>query len=160
MGFTIIPAFDYPEEVKALFTEYTKMLVEGDPSFQAYLDLQNYDEEVRNLKMKYDYPMGRLYLALEDGKPAGCIGLKRIDQEHCEMKRLYVCPEFRGRGLSQELVDLIVSDAREIGYKHMLLDTLPFLQAALHLYKKNGFYEIDCYNDSPMDTSIFMKLDL
>ena len=160
MRFTIIPAFDYPEEVKGLFTEYTRMLVEGDPVFQAYLDLQNYDEEVRNLKMKYDYPMGRLYIAFEGGRPAGCIGLKRIDQENCEMKRLYVRPEFRGSGLSQQLIDRIAADAREIGYKHMLLDTLPFLEAALHLYKKNGFYEIDCYNDSPMDTSIFMKLDL
>ena len=160
MGIQIVPAFEYPEEVKVLFTEYTRMLVEGDPAFQAYLDLQNYDEEVRNLKMKYDYPMGRLYIALDGTLPAGCIGLKRIDDAACEMKRLYVRPEYRGRNLGQQLVTKIIEDAREIGYESMLLDTLPFLKSALKLYEKNGFYEIDCYNDSPMDTSIFMKLDL
>src|SRR5699024_2035601 len=54
----------------------------------------------------------------------------------------------------------IIDDAKTIGYKHMLLDTLPFLENAVHMYKKWGFYEIGCYNDSPMDSSIYMRLDL
>lgn len=76
------------------------------------------------------------------------------------MKRLYVRSEFRGRQIGNVLVKQIIHDAKEIGYSCMLLDTLPFLQSAVHLYKKFGFYEIPCYNNSPMEHSIFMKLDL
>lgn len=93
-------------------------------------------------------------------KLAGCIGLRRIDDQNCEMKRLYVRPEFRGMKLGDILVEKIIMEAKEIGYSCILLDTLPFLQSAIHLYKKYGFYEIESYNDSPMDTSIYMKLDL
>lgn len=91
---------------------------------------------------------------------AGCIGLRKIDDQTCEMKRLYIRPEFRGKKLGNVLVEKIIADAREIGYSYMLLDTLPFLQSAIHIYKKFGFYEIESYNDSPMAASIYMKLDL
>ena len=73
---------------------------------------------------------------------------------------LYVRPAFRGLGLSRVLMDRILSDAREIGYTTMLLDTLPFLQTALKLYRAYGFEEIERYNDSPMDTSIYLRLEL
>lgn len=76
------------------------------------------------------------------------------------MKRLYVRPQFRGNKLGERLVEKIIMDAKEIGYTHMLLDTLPFLEQAIHMYNKFGFYDIECYNDSPMRTSIYMKLDL
>ena len=76
------------------------------------------------------------------------------------MKRLYVRPPFRGEGAGIQLVEKIIADAREIGYAHILLDTLPFLESAIGLYKKFGFYEIESYNDSPMETSIYMRLDL
>ena len=76
------------------------------------------------------------------------------------MKRLYVRPQFRGKHIGKYLVEHIIRDAKEIGYSYMLLDTLPFLQGAIHMYRKYGFYEISSYNDSPMDTSIYMKLDL
>ena len=76
------------------------------------------------------------------------------------MKRLYVRSQFRGCKIGNYLVEKIVADAKQVGYKYMLLDTLPFLSGALHIYKKMGFYEIPCYNNSPMDTSIYMKLDL
>ena len=160
MTIRIEPAYEYRDEIKDLFTEYTKMLVEGDPAFQEYLDQQNYDEEVRNLKMKYDYPKGRLYIALDGDKAAGCIGLKPFDEGRCELKRLYVRPEYRRQKLGEVLVAKIVEDAREIGYKTILLDTLPFLQSAKALYERMGFAECEKYNDSPMDTSIFMKLEL
>ena len=80
--------------------------------------------------------------------------------QNCEMKRLYVRPKFRGQKIGNLLVEKIINDAKKIGYSHMLLDTLPFLKSAIHMYKKYGFYEINSYNDSPMDTSIYMKLDL
>lgn len=105
-------------------------------------------------------PEGRLYLLFYENKLAGCIGLRKIDEAACELKRLYVRPEYRGKGLSSCLVQKIIEEAKKIGYTFMLLDTLPFLQSAIHLYRKFGFYETECYNDSPMKNSIYMKLDL
>lgn len=160
MSVKIIPAYDFPEEIRTLFAEYTDFLIKNDTEFAEYLQIQNYDAELQNLNTKYGLPAGRLYLAYYGGELAGCIGLKKIDVDNCEMKRLYVRPQFRGKHIGRMLAEKIIHDAREIGYKHMLLDTLPFLQSAVFMYKKLGFYETDSYNDSPMDTSIYMKLDL
>lgn len=160
MKLEIIPAYDQPLEVGLLFSEYSKLLVTGEPSFKGYLDIQGFDAEIKDVKEKYGLPWGRLYLAYYDGELAGCIGLKKMDEQNCEMKRLYVRPEFRGKKIGSRLVEKILADAKDIGYSHMLLDTLPFLEAALHMYKKYGFYEIECYNNNPLDNAIYMKLDL
>ncbi len=160
MNTEIIPAYRHKEEIRALFSEYTSMLTANDPSIQGYLAIQNYEEELSHLEEKYGPPSGRLYLACCGGEAAGCIGLKKIDDQNCEMKRFYVRPQFRGRKLGVQLMQKIIMDAREIGYSHMLLDTLPFLEDAIRMYKKSGFYTIDRYNDSPVSTSIYMRLDL
>ena len=160
MGIKIVPAYEYPKEVGILFSEYTDMLIAGDSLFQKYLDIQHYDDEIKHLEIKYGMPYGRLYLAYYDGEVAGCIGLRKIDDKNCEMKRLYVRPQFRGKKIGKQLTLKIIEDAKEIGYSNMLLDTLPFLDIAIDMYKKFGFYEIESYNDSPMSTSIYMKLDL
>ena len=76
------------------------------------------------------------------------------------MKRLYVRPAYRGSQIGSRLVQKILADAEEIGYRCMLLDTLPFLQDAIHLYRKYGFYEIPRYNNNPMDSGIYMRLEL
>jgi ribosomal protein S18 acetylase RimI-like enzyme len=153
-------AYDNNREIKELFLEYTEMLVKNDSNFAKYLELQNYDSELEHLADKYGLPDGRLYVAKIRNEAAGCIGLRKIDYENCEMKRLYIRPAFRGRRIANKLVEMIIDDAKRIGYKSMLLDTLPFLEGAIHLYKKFGFYEIESYNNSPMNTSIYMKLDL
>ena len=153
-------AYNNQKEVGELFAEYTQILIDADPNFKKYLAIQNYDDELKHLEKKYGLPDGRLYIAYYNNKLAGCIGLRKIDDKNCEMKRLYVRPEFRGCHIGNYLVGKIIDDAKEIGYKYILLDTLPFLKGALHIYKKFGFYEIPSYNDSPMDTSIYMKLDL
>ena len=160
MQIEIVPAFRYKQEIRALFSEYTALLIAGDSSFQEYLDVQNYDEEIEHLEGKYGPPGGRLYLAFCDGAAAGCIGLRKIDGENCEMKRLYVRPQFRGNKLGTLLVQKIIEEAKEIGYSSMLLDTLPFLESAVCMYEKLGFYTIECYNNSPMRSAIYMKLDL
>lgn len=152
--------YDTPGAVRELFTEYTQMLVAHDPYFQAYLDLQHYDAEVADLTQKYGLPDGRLYIAWCDGQPAGCIALRRLDDTTCELKRLYVRPAFRGRGIAGVMMQRILDDARAIGYTVMLLDTEPFLRSALKMYRGLGFYEIPRYNDSPLDTTIFLRLDL
>lgn len=160
MDIKIVLAYMHTQEITALFSEYTNMLVANDRSFQNYLDLQRYDEEIQHLEEKYGMPSGRLYLAYCDGEAAGCIGLKNMDGKNCEMKRLYVRPQFRGKNIGKLLIQEIIGDAKEIGYSYMLLDTLPFLEKAIHMYEKFGFYTIDCYNNSPMSTSIYMRLDL
>ena len=160
MDLQIIPAYHHPKQIVELFSEYTNMLIAGDSSFQQYLEIQNYDKELLHLEAKYGLPDGRLYLAYEKGELAGCIGLRKMDSQNSEMKRLYVRPQFRGKHIGDQLIEKIIADAKEIGYSYMLLDTLPFLESAIYLYKKYGFYEIESYNDSPMSTSIYMKLEL
>ena len=160
MSVKILPAYDFSQEIKLLFSEYTDILIEGDASFKKYLEIQNYDDELEHLEKKYGLPDGRLYIAYYNNEVAGCISLKKIDEKNCEMKRLYVRLEFRGKQIGEKLIEKIIKDAKEIGYSFMLLDTLPFLKSAINLYKKYGFYEIPSYNNSPMKTSIYMKLDL
>ncbi|MBQ9092356.1 MAG: GNAT family N-acetyltransferase [Anaerotignum sp.] len=158
----LVYAYDRKAEVGELFKEYTDMLIEGDSEFAEYLKIQKYDKELANPASKYGMPEGRLYLAYVDEKLAGCVGLKKLDEEgqHCELKRLYVRPAFRGKKMGERLLDAILQDAKEIGYKAMLLDTLPFLKTAIEMYQRRGFYEIPCYNDSPIDSTIYMKIDL
>lgn len=160
MQLDIVSAFGHEDDLRALFTEYTDMLVETDPNFKAYLDFQHYDDELLDLDKKYGPPDGRLYIAYCDKEPAGCIGLKRLSDKDCEMKRLYVRPKYRGHGLSKKLIELIINDAREIGYRRMRLDTLPPLKSAIHIYKSLGFYETGAYIDSPIEDSIYMCLEL
>ena len=156
----IKPAYKSIEKIKELFKEYTYMLVKEDEDFAKYLKLQDYDSELENLDIKYGLPKGRLYLATVEGEVAGCIALKYIDEKTCELKRLYVKPEFRGNKIADALVDQIIDDAKKIGYKKIQLDTLPFLKSAIHLYERYGFYEILPYNNSPMKKSLYYRLDL
>ena len=91
MSITIIPACHAPKEVGILFSEYTDMLISGDSSFQEYLDIQHYDEEIEHLEIKYGAPGGRLYLAYCDGEPAGCIALRKIDRKPADFKNHNRC---------------------------------------------------------------------
>lgn len=157
---TVQLAYDSAAELRTLFGEYTNMLLEHDPSFASYLELQNYNAELAHLEEKYGLPEGRLYLARVDGAAAGCIGLRKLDSSRCEMKRLYVRPAYRGHHLARQLVQTVLADAKSIGYTEMLLDTLPFLQNAIRLYERFGFQETEAYNDSPVAATVFMKLKL
>ena len=156
----ILDGYNHVEEVRTLFNEYTNMIIENDKQFEEYLKLQNYEEELNNLNYKYGRPMGRLYLLYYEDNLAGCIALKKIDNKTCEMKRLYVRKQYQNLKLGRYLVDYIIRDARNIGYRYILLDTFPFLTRAIEMYKNRGFYEIESYNNNPIDNSIYLKLDL
>ena len=104
----LVNGLEHREEIRALFTEYTDMLVETDPTFARYLVLQSYDDELQHLEVKYGPPRGRLWLALVDGEAAGCIALHPLDDERCELKRLYVKPRFRCRGLGRLLMETMI----------------------------------------------------
>lgn len=160
MEVKIVPAYDRPEEIARLFGEYMDAIIAQDEEVEKCLAAQNYKEEWRVLHKKYGLPDGRLYLALWDGRAAGCIALKRFDDTCCEMKRLYVRPEYRGKRIGNALAERILSDAREIGYKHMRLDTFPCMESALKMYRRYGFYEIERYNDNPAANAVYMQLDL
>ena len=157
----IISAYDRIEDIRSLFSEYTDMLVSINPEFHLYLDIQHYDDEKENPSLKYALPDGRLYLDIsDDGIARGCIALRKLSDGKGEVKRLYVRPEYRGNGIATALVERIIEDARNIGYKELYLDTLPELESAVRLYKSFGFEETGQYNDSPVDKTIFMKLSL
>ena len=153
-------AYDNKEEVQALFSEYTQMLKRMEPDMARCLEYQDYSREILHPEDKYGLPQGRLYIVWADGKPAGCIGMHKLNENSCEMKRLYVKPEYRGRKLASLLIDRILEDARKIGYREMVLDTLTFLDAAISLYRKYGFCETEAYYENPVEGAVYMKLEL
>ena len=146
-----------PEEIalaRQLFEEYASWL-------EINLCFQNFDKELASLPGDYALPRGRLFLAIEDDQLAGCVALRPLPDRACEMKRLYVRPTFRGRGLGRKLVATILEAAREIGYERMLLDTLPGkMDQALAMYRRLGFKEIEAYYDNPVEGATFMELSL
>ena len=156
----IVLAYDRLDDIRQLFCEYTAMLVETDETVKSCLAAQGYGDELDHVEKKYGLPDGRLYgLCRDDGQLAGCAAIHRLDERCCELKRLYVRPEYRGQGLSRLLMEQCIGDARRIGYQYMRLDTLPFMTAAMSLYKEYGFYEIPPYYDNPIP-AIFMQKDL
>ena len=153
MTVEIIPAYGYIKEIRELFTEYAAW-IGSDLAFQ------NFSTELKTLPSSYALPEGRLYIALAEGVPAGCIALKKLDSERCEMKRLYVRPSFRNNGIGNELVSIIIDEAKKIGYRHMLLDTLTTFEKAVSIYRQRGFCETEPYCTNPWDNVIYLKLDL
>lgn len=142
------------EEVRKLFLEYAAWL-------DFSLCFQGFDKELAGLPEKYSPPDGRLYLAISGGKYAGCIGLRKFGEGICEMKRLYVRPEFRGLGIGNALIEKIITDSKAIGYKKMRLDTIKEkMGKAVEIYMKNGFVEIEAYYENPYPHTLYMELDL
>lgn len=160
MGLDIRLAYDDPGSIRELFKEYTDSLIAADQYVATVLQAQDFEAELEDIGKKYGQPDGRLYLAYWDGGLAGCIGLRKIDEQFCEMKRLYVRPQYRSQHIGSILVQKIIQDARDIGYGHILLDTLPFLESAIRMYQRIGFYETEKYNNNPMDGAVYMKMDL
>ncbi|HWS28885.1 MAG TPA: GNAT family N-acetyltransferase [Clostridia bacterium] len=149
-----------PQEVLRLFTEYTDDILVKGPEVKSCLQSQNYEEEAKHLQEKYGQPNGRLYLASYGTTAAGCVALRKLNDVCCEMKRLYVRPMYRGLGIGKMLMEKVISDATQIGYRHIRLDTFPFMQEAIQMYGRYGFYEIERYNDNPAPTAVFMQMDI
>ncbi|HVA78092.1 MAG TPA: GNAT family N-acetyltransferase [Candidatus Binataceae bacterium] len=140
------------DTARLLFREYATWL-------GVDLSFQGFEEELAGLPGRYAPPFGRLLLALRGDAAAGCVALRKLDGCACEMKRMWVRPEFRGRGLGRMLAEAVISEARKIGYARMLLDSLPSLSQALALYRSLGFREIPPYEYNPNPQAVFMRLD-
>lgn len=139
---------------RELFLEYAHSL-----NFD--LCFQDFDKELESLPGKYALPSGRLTLCYVDGIPAGCIALRNIDDDTCEMKRLYVKPDFRGLKLGMKLSQHLLKEAKKIGYKKMRLDTIAStMKHAFNLYEQMGFYEIEPYNYNPQPGVVYMEIEL
>jgi len=140
-------------QVRELFREYTTSL-----GFN--LCFQNFDIELAELPGDYVPPSGRLLLIIYATKMAGCVALRNMGEGVCEMKRLYVRPAFRGKGIGKTLALAIIKEARHIGYKCMRLDTVPAMKEAISLYRSLGFKDIEPYRYNPIEGAIFMELKL
>jgi putative acetyltransferase len=142
------------QQARTLFREY-------ESGLGISLCFQNFDNELKNLPGDYAPPDGRLFLATENDQLAGCIAMRKLDPPVCEMKRLFVRPEYRGTGLGRALADKIIDEARKLGYTKMRLDTLPGrMDKAIALYRSIGFVEIAPYYTNPVADAKFMELDL
>ncbi|KAF2245702.1 acetyltransferase [Trematosphaeria pertusa] len=174
-GVIIIPA-QFPrdrEVVASLFAAYAKSL-EIDLTFQAF------EEELAQLPGKYAPSNGGALFLAHASHPAptlktpphlspppsqpkaiGCVALRGFSPPHiCELKRLYIAPDSRGLGAGRDLLEAVLARARELGYREMLLDTLPSMVAARKMYAQYGFEEVGKYYESPIEGTTFMKLVL
>ena len=141
-------------QVRELFLEYAESL-----GFS--LCFQNFDQELAKLPGDYAPPDGRLLVAEYRSQLAGCVALHKLEAGICEMKRLYLRPQLRGRGVGRALAESVIAEARTIGYRKMRLDTVaPVMPNAVAMYRRLGFVEIEPYRPNPIDGALYMELAL
>jgi len=142
------------DEVRALFREYQQ-------SLNIDLCFQSFEEELTALPGRYAPPQGAILFAeAEDGDVIGVVALRALDPFTAEMKRLYVKPSAQGLGLGRALAEALIGEARRRGYSRLRLDTLPSMNAAIGLYRRLGFVEIDPYTVNPIEGALYLELPL
>lgn len=142
------------------FTLVTTLFVEYADSLGFDLDFQDFEQECTHLAEHYAPPDGCLLLAIFQSQVAGCVAMRQFSDGICEMKRLYVKPEFRGQGIGRALAEVIIEKAQKAGYDFMRLDTIPSMQIARMLYTSLGFRGIEPYRYNPIEGAEFMELKL
>jgi ribosomal protein S18 acetylase RimI-like enzyme len=152
---SIIPARAEKDlrQAKILFEEYAATL-------DFALDFQNFEEELAGLPGGYAPPEGCLLLASYRDQVAGCVALRRIDRDICEMKRLFVRPSFRHLGIGKSLAQTVIQEAKKKGYTRMRLDTVPSMKEAQALYGSLGFEPISSYCHNPIPGAVFLERKL
>lgn len=144
---------EFLDTVRKLFREY-------EASIQVDLCFQGFEKELAELPGAYARPSGRLLLAFDGNEAAGCGALRRLERDVCEMKRLYVKPEYQGKSIGATLARMLIQQAREVGYARMRLDTMPSMVRAIGMYRSLGFREIAAYRFNPVPGALFFELPL
>jgi putative acetyltransferase len=153
----------FQAETPAQIADARKLILEYAQALEFNLCFQSFDQEMAQLPGDYAPPAGRLLLATWNAELAGVIALRPLksDALACEMKRLYVRPQFRGKAIGRALVKFLIAQARESGYSRMVLDTLPgHMDQAIALYREFGFREIPPYYLNPLTQAVYLELSL
>lgn len=153
MQIVVVETAEHIDGTRELFREYWE-------SFGFTPCFQNFDRELEELPGMYAGPRGTLGLALVDGGTVGCVAIRPVDDERCELKRLYVRPSHRGKGVGLTLLIWAIAAALSRGYKEMLADTMPVMERALDMYDRIGFERVDAYGNEPTEGAIYLRLTL
>jgi N-acetylglutamate synthase-like GNAT family acetyltransferase len=137
-------------KTKDLIMEYIKW-IDQDLSFQ------DINDELGRFPNKYKEPLGAFIIAKENENVIGCVGLRNLDNKICEMKRLFVNDNYKGKGIGKNLVEKIIEEAKIKNYERMRLDTLSTMETALKIYYKNGFYKIEPYYNNPYGGAVYLE---
>lgn len=140
----------------------------GKNLFRAYakelgidLAFQNFEDELQHIERQYGAPEGTLIIVYSDeGQAIGCFGIRKLDKEICELKRMYIHPEFRGQGIGNLLMEASIEAGSQLGYQKIRLDTLATMLPAIGLYKSYGFYAIEPYRYNPMEEAMYFERKL
>lgn len=136
-----------------LFREYADSL-----DFE--LNFQNFSNELGNLPVMYGPPDGAIILATKNGHEVGCIAIRKIEPGTGELKRMYVKPAYRGRGIARRLLELSLAESGQIGYEYLKLDTVSSMTDAIKLYKHYGFVITSPYCYNPLPDAVYMEKKL
>jgi N-acetylglutamate synthase-like GNAT family acetyltransferase len=136
-----------------------ELIIEYIKSLNIDLSFQNIDDELSNFPEKYKEPDGSFLIAKENGSVIGCVGIKKLEEYICEMKRLFVKDNYKGKGIGKKLIDEIIEDAKMKNYKIMRLDTAKTMKA-MSIYYKIGFYDIEPYYSNPYDNIVYLEKKL
>jgi ribosomal protein S18 acetylase RimI-like enzyme len=138
---------------KRLFLQYIQ-------SLDFALTFQDVDRELEEISIEYNAPAGMLLLAYDGDKAIACAGVRKIDTTTAELKRMFVDPAYRGHQLGQQLLQMALVAAKQLGYRSIRLDTVPTMRSAIKLYQAVGFREIDPYRFNPIPGALFMEKEL
>eukprot|EP01089_Gocevia_fonbrunei_P018241 TRINITY_DN6123_c0_g1_i2.p1 TRINITY_DN6123_c0_g1~~TRINITY_DN6123_c0_g1_i2.p1 ORF type:complete len:161 (-),score=17.42 TRINITY_DN6123_c0_g1_i2:52-534(-) len=141
------------EKGRTLFKQYI-----GTLDFE--LTFQDVERELKDLAVDYNKPCGALILGYNGKQAIACAGVRKFDSESAELKRMFVIPEYRGQQLGKQLLEKALSEAKTLGYKYMLLDSVDTMKTAINLYKKYGFTDIDAYRYNPLEGAVYMRKEL
>lgn len=147
------------EVVKALLEEYVASWFESDGDVHIK-EVEAHKQQLNDLAEYFGPPDGCLLIAKYNEKSAGCVALRKLSDETCEMKRLYVSPNFRGLKIGRNLANAVIEQARKIGYRYMRIHTITELKEANMLYESLGFIHIAPYECTPREDAVFMELKL
>ena len=137
----------------SLFREYAN-------SLNISLAFQNFDEELNIINSMYGSPTGCLLLVYDNELPVACAAYRKIGEDICELKRMYINPDYRGKGIGQEIMNILCTRSKLNGYRLMRLDTLDTMTPAIKLYSNNGFYTIEAYYHNPNEGVVYMEKSL